>query len=70
LRVLINEELVSLFIGKEGKNIKKLMDTYKTNVTVHREKNDTKFRPVEIEGSVNDIIDTVMEINRSMEFYI
>lgn len=46
------------------------MDKFQTNVTVHREKNETKFRPVEIEGQVHNIIDTVFEINRSMEFYI
>ena len=69
LRVLIQEEMVSFFIGKEGKNINKLKDICRTKITVFKEPNGTKFRPVEIEGQIDDIIMTVSEISKSMEIF-
>lgn len=69
LRVLIQEDMVSFFIGKEGKNINKLKDICRTQITVFKEPNGTKYRPVEIEGNIDDIIMTVKEINKSMEIF-
>ena len=69
LKLLISEDLVSLFIGKQGKNIKHLMDKCHTTITLKREANEGDYRPVEIIGNVSSISAAVREIDQSVEIY-
>lgn len=67
LSILIPEKLCSLFIGKEGKNIKGLMFDTRTQIDLHTEKYQNGFRPVDIKGTIDNIDGCIEKINRCLE---
>ena len=56
LSLLINEELVALFIGQSGKSIKKLKGKCRTDIVVRQPIPGFKYRPVDIRGYIEDVI--------------
>lgn len=62
LSILIPENLCSMFIGKEGRNIKSIMGDSKTQIDLHTEQYDGVYRPVDIKGDMFSITYAIEKI--------
>ena len=69
LSILIPEAQCSMFIGKEGKNIKGLMHRTSTMIDLHTRVYDNGHRPVDIRGNIDNIIYAVEQINESLNHF-
>lgn len=69
LSILIPESSCSMFIGKEGKNIKGLMNKTSTQIDLHTRVYDNGYRPVDIKGTVDNIIYAVETINECLNHF-
>lgn len=69
LSILIPENMCSLFIGKEGRNIKSLMSETRTQLDLHSEQYDAGYRPVDIKGDVYSITFAIEKISQSLESF-
>jgi transcription antitermination factor NusA-like protein len=67
LSILIPENLCSLFIGKEGRNIKSIMSETRTQIDLHTEQYDAGYRPVDIKGDVYSITFAIEKISQSLD---
>jgi transcription antitermination factor NusA-like protein len=66
LSILIPESHCSMFIGKEGKNIKAIMARTRTQVDLDTKVYENGYRPVGIKGDLDSIIYAVEQINECL----
>lgn len=69
LSILIPESQCSMFIGKEGKNIKGIMNKTSTQLDLHTRVYENGQRPVDIKGNIDNIIYAVEQINECLNHF-
>lgn len=69
LSILIPENQCSMFIGKEGKNIKGIMSKTNTQVDLHTRVYENGYWPVDIKGNIDNIIFAVESINECLNHF-
>ena len=69
LSILIPENMCSLFIGKEGRNIKQIMSESRTQLDLHTEQYESGYRPVDIKGDLYSITFAIEKISQSLESF-
>ena len=69
LSILIPENQCSVFIGKEGKNIKSLMSKTHTQIDLHTRVYENGYRPVDIKGNIENITYAVEQINECLNHF-
>lgn len=69
LSILIPEQHCSMFIGKEGKNIKSIMSKTRTQIDLDTKVYENGHRPVSIKGDLDSIIYGVEQINECIQHF-
>lgn len=67
ITMLIPEGIVALFIGKQGNQIKNLMNDCKTKIVVNQPINEVTHRTVEIGGDIEDVIYSCKAVCKAQE---